>query len=205
MHFMNSTGEKSLVEHQEKEEYQRAVTEWNGCHFVLVVLRQVLDDPIATGLNRELVHSALLFLATWCYSVDRFEEMTRLNGVDAVVRSMRAFRNDAYIQQAAIGCFYNFTLDNDDSRRLELVEGGVIGDIFRALMAPTHQVDTPKYGTLLLGRLCDVAEPRFFDGLVELGAMDALARVVKLHMTAAEPGRQEVLSACRKLMTKIIV
>ena len=71
-------------------------------------------------------------------------------------------------------------------------------------MAPTFAVGTQKFGAILLGRLCDVAEPRYFNGLVELGAMEAVVRVVKVHKNSAEPGRQVVLSACHTLMTKLI-
>jgi hypothetical protein len=133
--------------------------------------------------------------------------MSRFNGVDAVLRAMRTFRNDAEIQRLAIGCLYNFTFDNDWNRRRELVERNAMLDVFRALVAPVYTVQTQKFGILLLGRLCDVAEPQFFHGLVELGAMEAVVKIVKNAQDRgrAGPDRQAVLSACRKLMSMLIV
>jgi hypothetical protein len=59
-HFLNSVDEKSLEERQEKQEYQRAVTELNGCQFVLAALRRELDDD--AGRQRNVVCNALRFL-----------------------------------------------------------------------------------------------------------------------------------------------
>jgi hypothetical protein len=200
-HFKTAADE-SFEERQEKAEYIRAVKEWNGCHFVLVVLRRELDD--ANSRNRDVVFSALQFLLMWNSSADRWEAMSRFNGVDAVVRAMRTFRNDILIQDAAVACLYNFTYDEDVERRRELVEGAAIPDIFRALMAPACTVRMPKLAIILLGRLCDVAEPRSFSGLVERGALEAVVKVVKAHKNSYVPERQKVLSACHKLMTKLI-
>jgi hypothetical protein len=200
-HF-NVAADESLDERLEKTEYIRAVTEWNGCHLVLVVLRQELDD--ANSRSRNVAHGALCFLTMWSTSGNRWEAMSRFNGVDAVLRAMRTFRNDADIQYAAVACLYNFTFDNNVERRRELVEGAAIPDIFRALTAPTYAVPTPKFAIILLGCLCDVAEPRSFNGLVERGAFEAVAKVVKAHKNSNEPDRQQVLLACHKLMTKLI-
>jgi hypothetical protein len=201
-HFKTAADEESLNERQEKAEYIRAVTEWNGCHLVLVVLRQELDDAISR--NRDVVFGALQFLLMWNRISDRREAMSRLNGVEAVLRALRAFRNDVYIQSMAVACLYNFTCDNDVERRRELVEGAAIPDIFRALMAPACTLRMPKIAIILLGRLCDVAEPRSLNGLVERGALEVVAKVVKAHKNSNVPDRQEVLSACHKLMTKLI-
>jgi hypothetical protein len=200
----------SPQERQRKKAYRRAISEWNGCHFVLVVLRRELDkDGSDTVPNRDVVFYALAFLRRWNdRGPDRRDALSRHHGLEAVARAMRGFRNDAGIQYTAVACLHYFARDdnNDMTRRRELVEGGAIPLIFRALMSPNHNVKTPSRATILLGRLCDVAEVRHFDGLVEAGALEALARVAKVHKTsAAAPDSEKILSACQKLMTKLLL
>jgi hypothetical protein len=194
---------------QQTEEcrYQRAITEWNGCHVVLAALRRELhkaDTGDSILPNLRVVLYALFFLQRWNFHAERCDVMSRLDGIDAVVRAMRAFRHDAKIQLAAILCFGHYTRHSDAKRCREVVEKGVIPDIFRALMARKYKNDTPKCGALLLGRLCDVAGPRHFDGLVEQGALEAVAKVVRAHKNSKEPDSPKVLSACRKLMAKLV-
>jgi hypothetical protein len=200
----------SPQEHQWKKEYRRTISEWNGCHFVLVVLRRELDKAGSDSApNHDVVICALGFLWRWSNGgPHRRDALSRLHGFEAVARAMRAYRNDAGIQLAAVLCLSNFTRDdnNDMTRRRELVEEGAIPLVFRALMSPKHTAKMPRCATILLGRLCDVAEVRHFDGLVEEGALEALARVAKVHKTSAgAPDSENVLSACRKLMTKLLL
>lgn len=94
--------------------------------YVLVVLGQELDDAISR--NHDVAYGCLLFLMMWNSTVDNCDAMSRYNGVRAVLQAMRAFRNDADIQYATIGCFYKFTLDNEWKRLREQVEGAAIPD-----------------------------------------------------------------------------
>lgn len=192
---------------QQTDEYCRAVTEWNGCHVVLAALRRELHRAESSGSgapNVRVVLHVLYFLQRWNSSAERRNAMSRLDGVDAVLRAMRAFRNDANIQCSAILCFGYFTRDKDVSRCREMVEAGSILDIFRAVTAPACKQNTPKFGTLQLGRLCDVAEPHHFESLVERGALEAFAKIAKAHKNSDDKDREIVLAACRKLMSKLI-
>jgi hypothetical protein len=138
--------------------------------------------------------------------------MSRLRGVETTVRAMRACRHDEDVQLAAVACFDGFTWggdgDGDDAkkRRQELVEGGAILPTFRAVTEPGCPSSTQQLGTILLGRLCEVAEPCHFAGLVERGALEAVAKIATAHKATAEHDRnsEKVVEACRKLMAKLI-
>jgi hypothetical protein len=207
------TIDASPQERQEKEEYQRVVTEWNGCHLVLVALRHELDKAGGGGTtapNPGVVRHALLFLWRWNDgSAGCRDVMSRLRGVETVARAMRDFRNDANVQHAAVNCLSSFAWgdsDGDRKRRRKLVAVGSIQHIFRAIMAPRGLILTRNCGARLLGRLCEVAEPCHFAGLVERGALEAVAKIAKAHKATAEHDRnsEKVVEACRLLMAKLI-
>jgi hypothetical protein len=99
----------------EKRLYQRAVFTWDGCHRVLLVLRQELDRRFG-GPHRDVVFGALQFLDRWNRTSTKHRECTsRLGGVGTLVSAMRAFLGDGQIQAWAIDCLFRFTSDDDDN------------------------------------------------------------------------------------------
>lgn len=172
-HF-KAEADESPHERQRKKEYCRVVEELNGCRFVLTALVRELDK---SHPDRHVVHGALLFLFRWNTSPGRREAMSR--GVDVVARAMRAFRNHAGIQHEGVGCFYYFTRDNCLNRRMVLVEADAIPLVFRVITAHgfLQPQSTKKFAVVLLRRMCELAGPHHVEGLVEQGALEALAKV----------------------------
>ena len=185
----------------ENDEYRRAIAEWDGCHLVLIVLRQELDkgEQHASWL---VVHSSIRFLLLWNYYGDLEDTLMGLDGVRAVARAMQAFPNEFHINYGAVLCIYNLTCGTGGAARFQkLVDEDCIPVIHRALPTLKSSPHAKKHAVLALERLSRVATPQQMDGLVDASVMEALVDVYNAHVDSEE----NVAAACRSLLNKLML
>jgi hypothetical protein len=180
--------------------YRRATIESDGCHLILIVLRQELDK--GEGANREVVHESVRFLVRWnCFEVELGDTMLRFDGVEAVARAMKAFPHERYIQYVAVMCFYNFTTKGGTARPAALVEGGCLPLILQALPTVGFYKKGPKCAVRTFGRMCEFAAPHHFEGLVDTAVLGTLVDVCRAYN---EDSDERVRASCRAVMNKLL-
>jgi hypothetical protein len=183
----------------EYQEHRRATIESDGCHLVLIALRQEVDKGHRASL--QVVQQAIIFLSRWnCFEPELGETMLRFDGVDTVARAMEAFPYRSCIQNVAVTCLHNFTRKRSVPRLRKVVEGGCLPLLLRALPALSIYANGPMAAVLTLGRLCDVAAPQDFNGLVDDAVLKSLVQVYKKH----KGSNAAVGAACRTLMNKLL-
>jgi hypothetical protein len=202
-YFSDMGGGTDPTEEQMKEEYCRAFSKLDGCPLVLIALRQELDR--ASGPNRDVLLKELQFLHIWDRRPDRRDTISRLNGVGKVVRAMEAFPNDDDVQLAAIACLCSSIHDDDDdeTRRLELLEQNCLRGIIRAVSPSTVSPETKALAMRLLERLCEIDGHSHVDRLIEANALVAAARAYSEHENC-DDSQCEFREDARRLMGKLI-
>jgi hypothetical protein len=200
-YFSDMGGGTDPTEEQRKEEYCRAFSKLDGCPLVLIALRQELDR--AGGPNRDVLLKELQFLHIWDGRPDRRDTISRLNGVDKVVRAMEAFPNDDDVQLAAIACLCRSIHDDDETRRQELLEQNCLRGIIRAVSHSTISPETKALAMRLLERLCEIDGHSHVDRLIEASALVAAARAYSEH-TNCDDSLCEFREDARRLMGKLI-
>jgi hypothetical protein len=193
----DDSGEKSNAEY---EEHRRATVESDGCHLVLIVLRQELDK--GDGANREVVKESVLFLNYWnCFEDELGETMLRFGGVEAVARAMQNLPHERHIHYLAVVCFYNFATKGGAARPRALVKGGCLPLILQALPTIGFYKKGPMCAVMTLGRMCKVAGPRHFEGLVDTAVLGTLVDVCRAYN---EDSDETVRALCRAVMNKLL-
>jgi hypothetical protein len=193
----------------EKRLYQRAVFTWDGCHMVLLVLRQELDRRFG-GPHRDVVFGAVQFLDRWNRASATHRECTsRLGGVGSLVSAMRAFLRDGQIQAWAIDCLFRFTSDDDNNsdsreRRHELVQSNAALHIGRAMAAHPTDARTHERAVLVLGRLSEFAEYRRFGELWGPDTCAALERVWGAHLGDPDPRAKMLRRTASELVLQMV-
>jgi hypothetical protein len=180
--------------------YRSATIESDGCHLILIALRQELDK--GDGANREVVEESIRFLQLWnCFEVELGDTMLRFDGVEAVARAMKAFPQDHCIQNVAVACFHNFTYGAAAARPHALVEAGCLPLILQALPAIGFYEKGPMGAVMTLGRMCEFAGPRHFEGLVDTAVLGTLVDVCRAYN---EDSDERVRASCRAVMNKLL-
>jgi hypothetical protein len=183
----------------EKDEYRRAIVEWDGCRKVLAVLRQELDrgSEQANGL---VVQASLRFLQLWNFYFDLRAQMMQLDGVGTVARSMKAFHSQYHIIANAVMCLYNLTCGEDAPRLRRLVEEGCIPLLTHALPALKNKLNTKKLAVLALERLSRVSAAHQLEAMADANVLEALSEVY--HST--KDSDEAVFVACSDLMNNLL-
>jgi hypothetical protein len=155
VYFQQKDGGTTAVA-EKMMEGRMAVSNFGGCHLVMIALRQELDKD--GGPNRNVVLKAIQFLQAWNDCPNRRRITSQFNGIGKIVRAMEAFPNDEAIQLAALVCFDNFSNDRDDdsTRRLELFEENCFRCIVRAAMTSALDARTQELASRLINRVCEI-------------------------------------------------
>jgi hypothetical protein len=196
----------------EKRLYQRAVFKWDGCHMVLLVLRQELDRRFG-GPHRDVVFGAVQFLDRWNRTSAKHRGCaSRLGGVGTLVSAMRAFLRDGQIQAWAIDCLFRFTSDDDNNndnkssreRRHDLVQNNAALHIGRAMAAHPTDARTHERAVLVLGRLSEFAEYRRFGELWGKETCAALEKVWGAHLGNPDPRAKLLRRTASELVLQMV-
>jgi hypothetical protein len=196
--------DQSEEEYQQNDGHRRAIGEWGGCRLVLLVLDLELDK--GDRANRGVIMASISFLNLWNHRADRTtrrDTMLRFDGVDAVMRAMQAFPEDSSVKSTGVACLVNFSVDYDKRRLEELVQKNCIPFLARVMTTRTNAETTRKYAVVVLGRLCDVADPACFEGHVDASAMGAMLDLFNAYKNSNDPFADEVRKACRALSSKM--
>jgi hypothetical protein len=190
---------------QAKEIYRRAVGEWGGCRLVLLALELELDK--GDRAKRDLVQGAMRFLLYWNYQSDeRRNTMMRFKGVDIVVRAMQACPGDSGIQSDAVTTFLNFTTGNDNTPRiLDLVSETCIPLILHVMTTRTNPDTARKHAVVVLGRLCDFAEPYCLEDHFDANTLGVLYDMFRTYENSNDRLAEGVRESCRALSSKMFV
>lgn len=185
---------------QQKAEHRRAVEHLDGCHLVLIVLRQELAK--AGGPHRNVVYSAIRFLANWCIgSPEHCDALSRFDGIGVILDVMKVFIADGGMGTAAVCCLLNYTSDNDAARLGDFVEGDALEYIIQAMLAHTNNESLQRRALIVLERSCEVSDRSRRERLIKNGALLA----VSAAYTAFFLSDAQIRALCSIVMQKLCV